>query len=83
VLKNDKMQISCFERTGMLLTLPSVVVPEGGADLVYDDHDDNFENDSQCEWDDDVDDIRWEQDCGETFNKQQDVIIEDENNDEI
>jgi hypothetical protein len=42
-----------------------------------------FENDSQCEWDDDVDDTIWEQDCRETFDEQQDVIIEDENNDDV
>jgi hypothetical protein len=69
VLENDKMRIRCFERTGMRMTLDGldddtiqpqgltipVVVPEG-ADLTHDDHDDDFENDSQCEWDDDVDD---------------------------
>jgi hypothetical protein len=82
VLENDKMRIGCFERTGMLMTLDGsdddkirpqgltipVVVPEG-ADLMHDDHDNNFENDSQCEWDDDVDDTIWEPDCGETFDK--------------
>jgi hypothetical protein len=68
VFENDKMRMACFERTGMLMTLDGSdddkIRPQGltipmvvleGANLTNDDHD-NFENDSQSEWDDDVKD---------------------------
>jgi hypothetical protein len=83
VLKNEKMRIGCFQRTGMLMTLDGSdddkIRPQG-LTIPVDDDDFNTiaddEIDNRNGWDDDLDDDIREQDSGEDVDEEVNVIIE-------